>query len=300
MEKSNKKNTVITESLQTLQIVKIFSPVFFELFLMVMSPFMNKIYLKKLNKKRDKYLEKKLSSIVGEDIIVWRVENEEVNAFTMAKENNLEVYYFSGLELNKFNKGEIIAILLHEYGHCKENHGSISMKRYCASSTITSVIWSILINMKICHGDLKMGGTILSLFYYLMTLAGLGSDLTSRSLRFTEREADQYPVKYGYKKEFLSALTKIKKIMYEELCDETMTERQCDRYVKETFYFDEHPPIKERIRDVGKSLSMFFNVSLSLIKSGNINKLKNMIKKIIKLKKMQKKMQRNYKGYFKF
>jgi len=140
MEKSNKKNTVITESLQTLQIVKIFSPVFFELFLMVMSPFMNKIYLKKLNKKRDKYLEKKLSSIVGEDIIVWRVENEEVNAFTMAKENNLEVYYFSGLELNKFNKGEIIAILLHEYGHCKENHGSISMKRYCASSTITSVI----------------------------------------------------------------------------------------------------------------------------------------------------------------
>lgn len=60
MEKSNKKNTVITESLQTLQIVKIFSPVFFELFLMVMSPFMNKIYLKNLNKKRDKYLEKNL------------------------------------------------------------------------------------------------------------------------------------------------------------------------------------------------------------------------------------------------
>lgn len=243
-----------------------------------------KKFIDNLDKEYDKKFSNKLSEITGEEVIIYKVYKNDVNAFTLAKKDDYTFYYYTGLKkmINLTDK-EIIAILLHEFGHCKENHGPITNRKLFINSMLMAIVSGIIYNAPIAHFTENPLLTIYSLLANFLFFGGYTKGKTNRSLRWTESDADKYPIKYGYKKEFLSALRKIKKYIYQQLC-KGLSESECDEKMKEWTKWTSSQPIKDRIDTASKNLISFFKIVFSLLKSGNIDKLK----KIIYLQKIKK------------
>jgi hypothetical protein len=265
------------------------SPILLELWIFTLRHMFTKKFIDNLDKEYDKKFSNKLSEITGEEVIIYKVYKNDVNAFTLAKKDDYTFYYYTGLKkmINLTDK-EIIAILLHEFGHCKENHGPITNRKLFINSMLMAIVSGIIYNAPIAHFTENPLLMIYSLLANFLFFGGYAKGKTNRSLRWTESDADQYPVKYGYKKEFLSALIKMKKYVYKEVC-KGISESECDKKMEEMFYWDIHPSLKDRIDTISKSLTKIFNLTLSFVKTGNILGGINFLKGIVKLQKNLKK-----------
>ena len=66
----------------------------------------------------DKKLTEKVKTIVNEDVIVFKVKDDSINAMNAGTKR---LYYASGCR-KYLTEPEIISLLLHEFGHYKEKH----------------------------------------------------------------------------------------------------------------------------------------------------------------------------------
>lgn len=89
----------------------------------------------------DEDITNKLRSIVNDnDVNVYKIHSSEVNAFTYEGPN---FYYFVGLEKKlDLTKRELIAVMLHEYGHYAEGHTNKKTNAKYYSEIF--ILWSFL------------------------------------------------------------------------------------------------------------------------------------------------------------
>lgn len=224
-----------------------------------------KAAIKSLDKKVDKNLTSKMRKITGDnELVIYICLYDEVNAFCDGSPN---LYYFRGL-VKKLNlsEDELIAIMLHEYGHFKERHVKSSQTKLIGSTTLSTAA----VNLANIPFQVRL---FLTMVLNNVVMMGL-----SRAGKYMEVEADDYPGKFGYKNSMISALKKLKKYMYSEMCP-GLTPKQCDKYMDSIHYWNEHPTPNERLRNIG---SKIIKLGLSLI---SMNKKDEYIKLINKLKK---------------
>jgi len=280
----NEKQKNLNESLIITGIGAL-TPMLFEVLIFMLRHFLTKKFLKNLNKEYDENFSKKLSEITNEKVSVYEIDRNVVNAFTMGKKDDYVFYYFTGLKnIINLTDDEIISILLHEYGHCKENHGPVSERKLFINSMLSSIFSGVLTGT-IAHATKSLALVFYPFMFVVFMISSFTKGFTNRSLRWTEINADKYPAKFGYKKEYLSALTKMKKYIYKEICGNDISENECEKKLEDIYYFDVHPPIKDRIKIISKSLTKILKVTLSLIKSGNVLSAINFLKSIVKLQK---------------
>lgn len=222
--------------------------------------------IKGLNKQIDKNLTAKIRKITGDnDIIIFRCLYDEVNAFCDGTPN---LYYFIGIVKQlKLTEDELMAIMLHEFGHYAEKHVRSSQVKIVGSTSLLAAAVN-LINIP------DMLRILLTSYINLLVMLPL-----SRSLKWTEVEADTYPGKYGYGKAFISSLKKIKKYMYKEMCP-GMSTRECDEYMESLHYWDEHPSPNERLKNLG---SKIIRLAMSFITLGKKEKVSLLISKLKKV-----------------
>ena len=227
--------------------------------------FVSKASIKSMNKKLNDQLTKKFRKIVkDENIFIYECLYDEVNAFC---DGTPYLYYFTGLvDKLKLKEDELIAIMLHEYGHLKENHVVVSTSKFVVSTTLGAAA----VNLANVPSVLRITLTII-----VNTLIG---KVLGRAGKYMEVAADSYPGKYGYNDAMISALKKIKKYMYNEMCP-GLTTKECDQYMDDLHYWDEHPTPNERIKDLG---SKFIKLGLALISMNKKTELVNLITKIKK------------------
>jgi len=228
--------------------------------------------VKSLRTAVDEKLTAKMRKITSDDSITIMkcLYPDEVNAFCDGSPN---LYYFTGLTVKlKLNTDELISIMLHEYGHLKENHVQIAASKLLISTTMSTAVMN-LINIP----------AILRIYYtYLLGLLvnfGLIAPVLARSNKYMERAADSYPAKYGYKNAFISALKKLKKFMYSEMCP-GMTTSECDIYMDDIHRWDEHPTPNERLKDVGGKI---IKLAMSFLAMGHKDKFYALINKLKKI-----------------
>lgn len=223
----------------------------------------------------DEKISKKLREIIGDDSIqIYKVNSSQVNAFTY---KGPSFYYYTGLVNKlKLTDEELCAILIHEYGHYKELHTAFT--GHAKFSATFFIIFSVLLVISLQTPMLY--NVVLSILSIIF-----GGAFTSRLQRYTEVDADGYIIKYGYKKEGISAFRKLYEYERKMVCDEMDIPRgeSCDSYIKSRHTFDEHPPTVDRIERLVNSLGL-----AKLFKAGNFTALGKIYKKVKELLKRKK------------
>ena len=202
----------------------------------------------------DKAMTKKLRDVTGDEKIVVRfIDIDDVNAFNIGQ--NI-LYYLGGLK-KMMNEDEIVAILLHEYGHYKGKHMQkqfviSGIAPWVLAATITSLI-TVQVGKE--GKALAMHPCLMILDFMLNILYGstVGREVHLYLGRKWEYFADSYAVKYGYGSAMASALKKIDKYMRKMIC-EGLRQEECDRIFKDMASIDEHPETKDRIEKVLEKL----------------------------------------------
>jgi len=224
-----------------------------------------------LPKKKNDKLTNKLRKITGdEEITIYEVLYERrVNAFT---KGTPELYYFTGFVTRlKLTEDELISVLLHEYGHYKENHMLQAQAIIIGGTTLATA----LINLLRIAPSLRI-----TLILYLQEKNEAISKVLSRSMRYQEVKADEYPAKYGYKEQYISALKKLKKFLYAEICP-GLSMKECEKLMNDLHRWDEHPNIKDRLKVVSsKAAKKAMSVVSKTLETNNKEKLDMLIDKV--------------------
>lgn len=149
----------------------------------------------------DEYYSKKLEEIVKEPCNVSKYFSSTPNACAYPAG---KMYYSTGLQV-LLTEPELIAVLLHEYGHVKEQHtkkrfikaeGSALALELCfAALAAIPYVWPIM---------------LLFSYYFPSELSEL---IAKKSVYKAELEADSYAKKFGYGKELATSLAKIESWM---------------------------------------------------------------------------------------
>lgn len=223
----------------------------------------------------DEKYSKKMREIIGDDSIqIYKINSSQVNVFTY---KGPSFYYYTGI-VSKLGltEGELIAILIHEYGHYKESHTSLS--GHAKESITFFLILSVLMVISM------QAPMIYNLVLAIIGLS-LGSGITNRLQRYTEIDADGYIIKYGYKKEGASAFKKLYEYEKKMICDEMDIPRgeSCDSYLKSRHTFDEHPPTVDRIERLVNAIGL-----IGFFKSRNFTAIGKIYKKVKELLKKKR------------
>lgn len=230
------------------------------------------IFVKSMGKqKENKKLTKKIREIVDDpSVTIWEIKSREVNAFTMGKSN---LYYFSGLVKKlKLTEDELMAIMLHEYGHYRGKHILKYSSVFYPSAFILNFIFGILTK----HRSVEIAFTSLVPLGMIMTLY----DVTYG--RKHELEADRTMAEFGYKKEATSALKKMYKFFRHLICEQldiNPNSKECKDLIKEMHKFDEHPEFEKRIEEIS-NLKMIKSLSSKLMRK--LSKMMPILKKWIR------------------
>jgi len=191
--------------------------------------------------KLDEKFTKKLRDITGdENIEIYSLNNPKFdpNAFFAGGKS---LYYTKSLDKMLKNEEELIAILLHEFGHYKGKH--VTRNMVTVGVTFYATIYTILKTTKNEDPIVKM------LMFLLMQT---GFNIATLPLgRYYEYFSDKYTVQYGYHKHLISALKKLEKYIRKEMC-KNMSKEQCDQTIENLHALDEHPVVKKRIEAVLK------------------------------------------------
>jgi len=201
------------------------------------------LMLRSIDKKiEDTKMSKKLQKITGDpNVTVWKVKSSEVNAFNAGSS---KMYYYTGLvkEL-KLTEGELMAVMLHEYGHYRGKHILKKELAYYPSSFILTFIFGYMSKRGAIHGAYL---AILPL-HILMKIY----DVTFG--RKHELESDRVMVEFGYKKEALSAFKKLYKYVRHEVCRQMNipeNSQSCTDLITELHSLDEHPTFEKRLEEI--------------------------------------------------
>jgi Zn-dependent protease with chaperone function len=238
----------------------LFSVVFITTKLIVSTLITNIMYKKPA--KVDKEFTKKFQELTNDkDIIIKKLNMKEPNAFFAGGKF---LYYTSGIK-KIMNENELMAILIHEYGHYKGKH---LIKRNVILG-ITQLITLTFFTSKYFKSENR------NFLWGGLSLAGI-EEIGYDSIIGKQHEyfADSYTVQYGYKKHMISALRKAEKYVRNELCKD-MTKGDCDVLMSNMSLLNEHPEFKKRIK----------NIMDTKLNFSSISGLKNSLKFLLNLKK---------------
>jgi Zn-dependent protease with chaperone function len=194
------------------------------------------------SKRVDEKMTNAIRKIVGDDtVVVYEILNLDiVNAYNCGKS---ELFYFSGLvDKLKLSDRELMAILLHEYGHYVNRDMNRRITKYVVSQFSLNVIF-IFIGLYFPMSFLK--------FFIILMSRVIGEDIShkiiSRSERKSELLADSTAKKYGYGNDLISSFEKLLDYSMKKFCSSSMSTAQCLKKLESSNMWDEHPPTTERI-----------------------------------------------------
>jgi len=232
----------------------------------------------------DDDLTEKLRKIINEPTFnVYKIHTSDMNAFTYLGAG-ASCYYTTGLvKTLNLTEGELLAILIHEYGHYKEGHTTnFAFGRKIVSMSLLYAIFSFYIVLS-SEFLLKIS-PILAMVGLYPGLIGifLTPGMVARAHRFTEIAADKYIAKYGYKKEGISAFQKLQEYEMKMICDALNIPRggPCLKKLKDRLMFDEHPDTQSRIEALINALQI-----KALAKVGDTSKINAIFKKLLAMYK---------------
>jgi len=192
----------------------------------------------KSTSKIDVKLSKKINEILKDsDWKVYVFKHDTPNAFCIISKT---IFITTGL-FKILTKREIESVLLHEAYHIKKFHGT---KKILMKNPI----------IVLCLPLLLIPGVGILIFLILTTLLKIPLDITIG--RKMELNADSYAVKYGYKKEIASALTKLIN-KYKKNIAEKNHGKLLQVIVKINEMIDEHPSLKKRITNILKKKEIY-------------------------------------------
>jgi len=176
-----------------------------------------------------------------DDVQVIRLDIPEINAFNLGSK---KLYYCAGLKDSAHMKDEeIVAILLHEYGHYIKGHRGKILTRIYASLTIRSLILGWIPGIGPVLGPL--------LAHYILPYSP-----PVDVMRKQEYEADNYVGQVGYKKQYVAAMNKLQMAMRTETCTQLKLDprsESCKNIVGILQDQTEHGRLSDRIEAVTKS-----------------------------------------------
>lgn len=223
------------------------------------------------------------------EVFYWN--DDMVNAFCMptGPENGKDVafVYTKGLvKALRLNDNELIAILLHEYGHHIHNdlykHNTKIVVGSFVSAALVSAFSLILAKTKI---PTKQVISIIGIIFTPWS----GDAYIAPLLKNDEFAADSVAVKYGYGKHLKSAFTKLRNYEIKELCG-GYDGLYCDIVSKLITIGEAHPTTKNRIEKIEESMKTtlmkgFVHIAKIAMKSPKmLNKLYNNYNKYIHTK----------------
>ena len=203
-----------------------------------------------LQRKSNKYYTDLLRKITKDnEVEVYYLKDKEPNAFNIG---TTSLYYTNGLFDLLDNEDEMIAVLLHEYGHYKGSHVWIS--------TGTSIIFGDIILTAVVHyflysitaGTGAASETVGWFVRFMIELFGKMNIQMFQNLtmgRHFEYVADSYAAKMGYGPELVSSLKKLQKYVEKIVC-KGLTKEQCNQRIKDLQAFDEHPELQNRVENI--------------------------------------------------
>lgn len=169
---------------------------------------------------------------------VYQVPEDDPNAFVFGGD---KIYVTTGL-LKMLSEREVLAVVIHEYGHLVNKH---VLKSILSQFPLLSLIWGASIT-------LGFFSTIYLLPLYFVVLEHYGMAPHNITIgRRYELQADAMTRKYDLDKELISALEKIdkwaQKIMSQYRCGFF-----CKAITKVEKMIDEHPSVKRRVEELLK------------------------------------------------
>ncbi len=203
----------------------------------------------------DEVRTKKLQKIVNsttEPIVHKMKIGDYVNAFS---DGSIHIYYTVPLE-KMATEDELIAVLLHEYGHYKEKHVFHRYKTHLVSELI---LQAALSGISAIIG-LNAFQIVLFSLKFLLTDEVLTKIYTLLYSQTNEFVADSYAKKYGYEKHMISFLKKIEDEEKKKYCKSIPTDACLDR-LKDLHKGSTHPTSAERIKKLlSKIIPKFVSV----------------------------------------
>jgi len=202
-----------------------------------------------MTRKRDDHFTEKIRNIVKDsDVNVYVLPSKkEPNAFNLGTRS---LYYTPMLKKMLTDK-EMIATLLHEYGHFKGKH----VWKLQATKSVIGISTSVLIGMVIPE-KLKYYGVFAHLYILLVSIGLIGRTMGQSY----EIQADSFASKLGYKKELGSALQKLEKHFRFKVC-ESLDKSECGTKMEKLADWDPDPLIKDRIKKIS-------DIAVGLINKG--------------------------------
>jgi Zn-dependent protease with chaperone function len=230
MKNNNQKQNILEESLSFTFVITITS-IFIFLITVFSYIFESFKFRKELRSKKElTEYSKELSKIVQEDITCYLIKSKVPNAFNCGGN---ECYITTKL-YDVLNRREIIAILLHEYGHYKEGY---SYKLVGFNLTIGILVNAILTTTIFLLTSFPIAPILLSMIF--------GSKIARWYSRKQEFYADKTAAQYGYSKELISGLKKIEVWMKKDVCKK-LSKDKCDEYFEKLQEDSSHPAFKDR------------------------------------------------------
>ena len=179
---------------------------------------------------------KELRKIINDNKIkVYMIDHDEVNAFYAGT----KAIYLTKAIINLLNRDEIMAVLIHEYGHRKHKHILKSVFiRTGGFTLIASVFVYLLKYTKINEVQAISGGLGVRWLFNVLINITVG--------RHFEYQADKMTTKYGYKHHLISAFQKFEKLMKSKIC-KGLNKSECEHAIQVAHRWDEHPTFSQRI-----------------------------------------------------
>lgn len=206
----------------------------------------------------------KLRKIVGDDtMIVHSIPSAQyVNAFS---DGTKHVFYTVPLE-NMCTERELLAVLIHEYGHYKEAHTS----KYIMGEFLFSVVGEGII-----IGALAVfmaAGFPIIIFQVLFQRMGIPAEIYEQLFsKKHEFIADSYAKKFGYQDGLISFLKKLEVEEKRKYC-RLLDENKCNEKLQKMHKWSTHPSNKDRVEKLMTKL-------LKMLPFGpNAAKMKNAIR----------------------
>ena len=203
--------------------------------------------------KLDKDKTKEIQKITEDDtVLVYKIPVSYANAFS---DGTRKIYYTKGLISKlKLTEDEVMSLLLHEYGHYKENHVRKSTAVSFMSFFSFFIVWRHL--SQHLPGNDIVQETLYPSLNVLISLAPILATTLTLGTHY-ENVADSYMSKFGYSKEAKSAFLKLDHYSRTSLCrmKEIKNKNDCNNLIAQIHTLDEHPVTKERLETLKNSFS---------------------------------------------
>jgi len=202
----------------------------------------------------DAHYTNELRRVTGHPSIrAYVFKSDSFNAYTRGTPR---VFYSTKVR-EECSEREVMAVLLHEFGHFDSGNAAMISASLVGITTITMISMSLLLR-RIFREKLKKSPqgylTISILSSYIgMITGGVGTMLINKALsQPQEFLADSYAIKYGYGKEQLAVMSKFKKEAHEKFCDFAPSGISCDEFINKIYKNLSHPSPVRRLEFLEK------------------------------------------------